>query len=143
MPASTMLSGVAKSGSPISRCTIFLPCASSARALASTTNAPSVPNRDIRSANLIVTRKSYLVHAEQRAAIHPKRLPRDVPSLTRAKERASRGELKGLAKPPGRRIRGHALELLLRIGTARGGHLAHAVREDLVRRQAVDGDPIA
>src|SRR2546428_9831367 len=45
-----MLSGVAKSGSPISRWTILLPSASSLRALASTSNAPSVPRRDMRSA---------------------------------------------------------------------------------------------
>src|SRR3989475_12370360 len=48
-----MLSGVAKSGSPISRWTIRLPSASSLRALASTSNAPSVPRRDMRSANRI------------------------------------------------------------------------------------------
>src|SRR5256714_3467178 len=46
-----MLSGVAKSGSPISRCTMRLPSASSFRARASTSKAPSVPSRDIRSAN--------------------------------------------------------------------------------------------
>src|SRR5438046_7421356 len=45
-----MLSGVAKSGSPISRCTMCLPSASSLRALASTSKAPSVPSRDMRSA---------------------------------------------------------------------------------------------
>src|SRR5256885_4085931 len=55
MPASTMLSGVAKSGSPISRWTIFLPSASSLRARASTSNAPSVPSRVMRSANLMLT----------------------------------------------------------------------------------------
>src|SRR2546421_11332992 len=48
-----MLSGVAKSGSPISRWTILLPSASSLRALASTSNAPSVPRRDMRSAKRI------------------------------------------------------------------------------------------
>src|SRR5436309_15550019 len=46
-----MLSGVAKSGSPISRCTMRLPSASSFRARASTSKAPSVPSRDILSAN--------------------------------------------------------------------------------------------
>src|SRR5579859_6034328 len=54
-----MLSGVAKSGSPISRCTICLPSASSRRALASTSNAPSVPRRDMRSAKRIVMPESY------------------------------------------------------------------------------------
>src|SRR5256886_10674330 len=46
-----MLSGVAKSGSPISRCTMRLPSASSFLARASTSKAPSVPSRDILSAN--------------------------------------------------------------------------------------------
>src|SRR5256886_12850727 len=46
-----MLSGVAKPGSPISRCTMRLPSASSFRARASTSKAPSVPSRDILSAN--------------------------------------------------------------------------------------------
>src|SRR5438046_9949465 len=55
MPASTMLSGVAESASPISRWTLFLPSASSLRARASTSNAPSVPSRVMRSANLMVT----------------------------------------------------------------------------------------
>src|SRR5579859_2471716 len=54
-----MLSGVAKSGSPISRCTICLPSASSRRAFASTSNAPSVPRRDMRSAKRIVMPESY------------------------------------------------------------------------------------
>src|SRR5579859_2846196 len=54
-----MLSGVAKSGSPISRWTTCLPSASSRRALASTSNAPSVPKRDMRSAKRIVMPESY------------------------------------------------------------------------------------
>src|SRR5205823_5859315 len=39
-----------KSGSPISRWMTSRPCASSMRAWASTSNAPSVPSRDMRSA---------------------------------------------------------------------------------------------
>src|SRR4029450_13451992 len=46
-----MCTGVSKSGSPISRWTISLPWRSSAFARASTSNADSVPRRDIRSAN--------------------------------------------------------------------------------------------
>ena len=48
-----MCAGVSKSGSPISRCTISRPCASSARARASTSNADSVPSRPMRSATFI------------------------------------------------------------------------------------------
>src|SRR6266851_3780035 len=62
IPASTMLSGVAKSGSPISRWTMRLPSASSLRARASVSNAPSVPRRDMRSANrtaVLIRLESY------------------------------------------------------------------------------------
>jgi len=52
-----MFSGVGKSGSPISRWMTFLPCASSIRALARTSKAPSVPRFCIRFANLIVIQK--------------------------------------------------------------------------------------
>src|SRR5581483_6895329 len=45
-----MCTGVSKSGSPISRCTISLPCRSSAFARASTSNADSVPSRAMRAA---------------------------------------------------------------------------------------------
>src|SRR5215470_1860245 len=48
-----MWAGVSKSGSPISRWTTSLPCRSSAFARASTSNADSVPSRDIRSATFI------------------------------------------------------------------------------------------
>src|SRR4051794_23260275 len=47
-----MFFGVSKSGSPISRWTTSLPCASSARARASTSNAVSVPSRLIDDASL-------------------------------------------------------------------------------------------
>src|SRR5882757_2970493 len=50
MPASTTFDGVSKSGSPISRWIISLPCFSSARARFRTSNAVSVPSRDIRPA---------------------------------------------------------------------------------------------
>src|ERR1700737_4030528 len=99
MPASTMLSGVAKSGSPISRWTIFLPPASSRRALASTSNAPSVPRRDIRSAKRI-DMLGMLVDADQRAAVDAQRLPGDVGGLPSTEERASAAELERLAEAP-------------------------------------------
>src|SRR5712672_3030119 len=58
MPASTTFGGVSKSGSPISRWIISLPCFSSARARFRTSKAVSVPNRDIRpakrSSNIVV-----------------------------------------------------------------------------------------
>src|SRR5262245_32454287 len=50
-----MCAGVSKSGSPISRCTISLPCRSSALARARTSNADSVPRRAIREATFIET----------------------------------------------------------------------------------------
>src|SRR5208337_5314943 len=45
--ASTMFPGVSKSGSPISRWTMFLPWRSKARARTRTSKAVSVPRRDI------------------------------------------------------------------------------------------------
>src|SRR5437868_5951068 len=48
-----MLSGVGKSGSPISRWTMLRPWASRPRAFASTSKAPSVPRLFIRSAKRI------------------------------------------------------------------------------------------
>src|SRR6266853_6408430 len=51
IPASITLVGVSKSGSPISRWIMLLPWASSARALASVSNAVSVPRRAIRLAS--------------------------------------------------------------------------------------------
>src|SRR5207302_2576844 len=50
-PAATIAGGVSKSGSPISRWTISRPFASSARALARTSKAVSVPSRDMRDAS--------------------------------------------------------------------------------------------
>ncbi len=49
-----MWAGVSKSGSPISRWMISLPCRSRAFARARTSNADSVPSRDIRSAKFMV-----------------------------------------------------------------------------------------
>src|SRR5260370_20546370 len=123
-----MLSGVAKSGSPISRWTICLPSASRRRALASTSNALSVPRRDMRSANLIVTfgmlmdppphdvgrspptakrlrvgGETRSVHTQERAAVDAERLAGDVPRLFRAEERARRAELGRFAEPSHRR----------------------------------------
>src|SRR6266853_5856343 len=50
-PASITLAGVSKSGSPISRWMMLLPCASRARALARVSKAVSVPKRAIRLAS--------------------------------------------------------------------------------------------
>src|SRR5712692_5397399 len=49
-----MWAGVSKSGSPISRWTISLPCRSRALARASTSKADSVPSRDMRSAKFMM-----------------------------------------------------------------------------------------
>src|SRR5258708_9335788 len=49
-----MCGGVAKSGSPISRCTTSVPCCSRSLALARTSNADSVPSWDMRCAHRIV-----------------------------------------------------------------------------------------
>src|SRR5258707_13928470 len=48
-----MCAGVSKSGSPISRWTISLPCRSRALARASTSKADSVPSRDMRPATFM------------------------------------------------------------------------------------------
>src|SRR5260370_28202452 len=100
--ASTMLSGVAKSGSPISRWTICLPPASRRRALASTSNALSVPRRDMRSANFIVT-FGMLMHTQQRAAVDSECLAGDVSRLLRADECARGPDLRRVAQPSHRR----------------------------------------
>src|SRR5438552_19070849 len=72
-----MLSGVAKSGSPISRCTMCLPSASSLRALARTSKAPSVPSRDMRSAK----RTAVLIDLNRSGSAPTRRSPSrvDVP----------------------------------------------------------------
>src|SRR5436309_2426241 len=112
--ASTMLSGVAKSGSPISRWTMRLPSASSLRARASTSNAPSVPSRDMRSAKRIAVLAMIrmLVHAQERTAVDAKRLPADVRGLPGAEEDARGRELFGRAQPPHRGSLGHAPDVL-------------------------------
>src|SRR5690348_9012699 len=98
--ASTMLSGVAKSGSPISRWTMRLPSASSLRARASVSNAPSVPRRDIRSANRnVVLTVRILVDADQRSAVDTKRLACDVSGVAGAQERARGADLRRLTQP--------------------------------------------
>src|SRR5580765_2204408 len=78
-----MWAGVSKSGSPISRWTISLPCRSSAFARASTSNADSVPSRPMRSATfiacLLVVRPHYN-DGEYRGA---PRLRRGAPSVWR------------------------------------------------------------
>src|SRR5258706_15796118 len=127
-----MLSGVAKSGSPISRWTILLPSASSRRAFARTSKALSVPRCDMRSANLIATER-ILMNSEQCAAIHAQRLPRDVARLLRAKKGASRAELRGIAQPTHRRAGGGELDLLVGVLAGGPGDVACAVGEDRVR----------
>src|SRR5260370_23158823 len=136
-----MLSGVAKSGSPISRWTILLPSASRRRALARTSNALSVPSRDMRSANLIATER-ILMNSEQCAAVDAKRLPGDVARLLRTKKRAGRAELGRIAQPTHRRAGGGELDLLVG-GLAGGpGDASCSVREDRVRGEAVDRDSV-
>ena len=49
-----MFFGVGKSGSPICKCIMLLPSASSALAFARTSNAVYVPSLDIPSANFIL-----------------------------------------------------------------------------------------
>src|SRR5690242_3136148 len=87
-----MLSGVAKSGSPISRWTMSRPWASSRRALASTSKAPSVPMWSMRSANLIGM-GTALVDALGLAAIDHDRLAGQEARVVRAQERAHGAEL--------------------------------------------------
>src|SRR5215470_13686526 len=94
-----MLSGVAKSGSPISRCTTWRPTASRPRARASTSNAPSVPSRSIRSAKRI---PMVSVNPPQGPAVDTDGLARDVARLARAEERARRPELVRVPDAPRR-----------------------------------------
>src|SRR5438132_14370135 len=94
-----MLSGVAKSGSPISRWMISRPSASSRRARASTSKAPSVPRRDMRSANF-----TWLINAFQHAAVDRDRLPGDVARLLRAEEGADGAVLLDRAEAPHRDV---------------------------------------
>src|SRR5258708_5809279 len=134
-----MLSGVAKSGSPISRWTILLPSASRRRAFARTSNALSVPSRDIRSANFIVT---ILVDSEKRTAIDAQRLPCDVARLLRAKKGAGRTELRRIAQPTHGRSGGLLFDPLLRVGARGRRDLPDPVGEDSVRRETVDGHAV-
>src|SRR5215472_7239573 len=127
---SVMLSGVAKSGSPISRCTIFLPAASRPRARARISKAPSVPRRCIRSANRIPIAS---VNASERAAVDSNRLPGHVGSLSRAEERADCPELGRIADTAGRDAPGDILQ-------AAAVELIYAIGQDRTRRQVVDSD---
>src|SRR6266851_8749284 len=72
-----MCAGVAKSGSPISRWMIFRPVASSARALASTSNADSVPSRDIRPASRVADELAMSVHLPVRYGSADPKTPHD------------------------------------------------------------------
>src|SRR5258708_15980457 len=136
-----MLSGVAKSGSPISRCTMRLPSASRRRALARTSNAISVPSRDMRSANLIATER-ILMNSEQCAAVDAQRLSGDVARLLRAKKGAGRTELRRIAQPTHWRSGCLLFDPLLGIDTGRGGDLPCPVGQDRVSREALDRDPV-
>src|SRR4030088_3021793 len=132
-----MLSGVAKSGSPISRWTMRLPSASSRRALASTSKAPSVPNRVMRSAKRIT--ELILVDAEQRSAVHAQRLTGDVAGLPRAEECAGRAELFRITKALHRRGLPLARYLFFWVKPSGAGDVTRAVGQDGIRREAVDG----
>src|ERR1700736_1713324 len=141
MPASMMLSGVEKSGSPISRWTMRLPSASRRRAFASTSNALSVPRRDIRSANLMAT-IGMLMDPAEGSTVHADRLAGDVSGLLRAEEGARGAELRRIAEPAHRRRGRVAFDLLLRIDARRPRECARAVREDRVRSEAVHRDVV-
>src|SRR3982074_3182168 len=141
MPGSMMLSGVEKSGSPISRWTMRLPSASRRRAFASTSKALSVPRRVIRSANLMVT-FGMLMDPKEGSTVDADRLAADVSRLLRAKEGTRGAELRRIAEPAHRRARGHPADLLVRVGARGRRHLAGAVRADCVRGEAVYGDSV-
>src|SRR5712691_89358 len=136
-----MLSGVAKSGSPISRWTMRFPSASRRRALASTSNALSVPRRDMRSANRMLT-FGMLMDPEQRAAVDPERLAGDVSRLLRAEECARCPELRRVAQATHRRGRRLLLDPLLGVGSRRDRQRPRAVGEDGIGGEAVDGDAV-
>src|SRR5215469_969062 len=126
-----MLSGVAKSGSPISRWTTRRPPASRWRALASTSNAPSVPSRSIRLAKWM---PMCSVNPPESAAVDPDRLAGDVGGMARTEERAGGAELLRVAHPAGRdgpyRLDGVGVQL------------SDPVRQDGPWRQVVDRHPI-
>src|SRR5437773_3935775 len=83
-----MFGGVGKSGSPISRCTMLRPCASSLRALASTSKAVSVPISSMRRANFTasssdskgteVAFEGYPLHPDVRDPRHARPLTKQV-----------------------------------------------------------------
>src|SRR5205807_2595576 len=105
-----MLSGVGKSGSPISRWTTRMPCFSRALARASTSKAPTVPIRLMRWVNF----KAILLGVESRAAaVDHDRLASDISGLRRAEVGAEPAHLGGVAVAPHRQLRGAPLELFL------------------------------
>src|SRR2546430_11807239 len=115
--ASVMLSGVAKSGSPISRWTTCLPSASSRRARASTSNALSVPRRSMRSANRMPMSS---MNPTQGAAVDADGLAREVAGLHRAEEGAGRAQLRRVAQPAGRDAARHLLQVRVELPDAVG-----------------------
>src|SRR5919108_5199050 len=72
-----MWAGVAASGSPISRWTTSTPAASSARALASTSKADSVPSRAMRSASFMTRYGKPMGEHEVRVQRPGERFPRE------------------------------------------------------------------
>src|SRR5260370_21948112 len=120
---------------------MLLPSSSRRRALARTSNALSVPRCDMRSANLIATER-ILMNSEQCAAVDAKRLPGDVARLLRTKKGAGRAELGRIAQPTHWRAGGGELDLLVWVLAGGPGDVSCAVREDRVRREAVDRDSV-
>src|SRR5215472_6445310 len=113
-----------------------LPSASSLRARARTSKAPSVPSRDMRSAKctaVFAISIRILVDAEERAAVDSKRLAGDESRLARAEERACRANLLRLTQTLERHTRGPGIHV------AQPGQ---RVGPDGVGGQAVDGDPV-
>src|SRR5690242_6313225 len=130
--ASTMLSGVAKSGSPISRWTTRLPSASSFRARARTSNAPSVPRRDMRSAKRIAVLATNRIVGPWRKWLH-------LPSIAKAWRRNCiqlRGRLSRRVHVPV----GHVLEALERLDRLVEVHPVHALGDRVLVPPRVEED---
>src|ERR1700731_4262828 len=119
-----MFGGVGKSGSPISRCTMFRPWASSLRALASTSKAVSVPISLIRRANFITASSS---HAE-RTEVAANGQPADHDILDAGSPRASPKQIEEAFERIGAALRLHfhgaivaVANIALKAQTAGGG----------------------
>src|SRR4030088_3171234 len=112
-----MFSGVGKTGSPISRWMTLRPCASSIRAFASTSKAPSVPRFCMRLANLT----AKLENAPGGDGVDDDRLPRHTAGLRGAEVGAEVAQLGGVAIATHRQVGGVALELFLEADARRLG----------------------